>query len=145
MSRSVLILNGPNLNLLGSREPEIYGTMTLAEMEAACRDHAAGAGLQAECFQSNHEGELVDAIHGAIGKHAAIIINAGAYSHTSIAIPDALRGSDLPVYEVHLSNVHAREEFRHHSYISEVASAVICGLGLRGYLAAIDAVAGEAA
>lgn len=145
MSRSVLILNGPNLNLLGNREPEIYGTMTLGQLETACSDHAADAGLQAECFQSNHEGELVDAIQAAPGKHEAIIINAGAYSHTSVAIADALRGIDLPVYEVHLSNVHARESFRHHSHISAIAKAVICGLGLRGYLAAIDKVAEEAA
>lgn len=145
MTRSILILNGPNLNLLGSREPEVYGATTLAEIEAACRDRAEAAGLSADCVQSNHEGELVEAIHGASGKHAAIIINAGAYTHTSVAIADALRAVALPVYEVHLSNVHAREEFRHHSYIAPLAAAVISGLGPRGYLAAIDAIAERAA
>ena len=141
MAKSILIINGPNLNLLGSREPHIYGSLTLAQLEQACIDHAQERGLQAECFQSNHEGELLDTIHAAAGKHDAIIINAGAYSHTSVGIRDALAGVALPVYEVHLSNVHARESFRHHSHISAIAKAVICGLGLRGYLASIDAIA----
>jgi 3-dehydroquinate dehydratase II len=141
LAKSILIINGPNLNLLGSREPHIYGSTTLPTLEQACADHAAKLGLEAECYQSNHEGELIETIHAAAGKHDAIIINAGAYSHTSVGIRDALAGVALPVYEVHLSNVHAREAFRHHSYISAIARAVICGLGLRGYLAAIEAVA----
>ena len=98
-------------------------------------------GLDVRCYQSNHEGELVEAIHGARGRDVAIIINAGAYSHTSIALADALTAAELPVYEVHLTNIHARESFRHHSYLSGIANAVICGLGARGYLAALDAIA----
>lgn len=141
MTKSVLIINGPNLNLLGSREPHLYGSLTLAELEQACAGHAAKLELETECFQSNHEGEIVETIHAAAGKHDAVIINAGAYSHTSLAIRDALAGVALPVYEVHISNIHAREPFRHHSHISAVARAVTCGLGLRGYLASIDAIA----
>lgn len=141
MAKSILIINGPNLNLLGSREPHVYGSMTLAELERSCTEHAEKHGIAVECFQSNHEGELLNSIHAAAGKHDAIIINAGAYSHTSIGIRDALAGVALPVYEVHISNVHAREPFRHHSHISAIAKAVICGLGLRGYLASIDAIA----
>ncbi len=141
MSKTVLILNGPNLNLLGTREPQIYGSMTLADLERQCTAHAEGLGMQALCFQSNHEGTLIDRIHAARGECDAIVINAGAYTHTSIAIRDALSGVALPVYEVHISNVHAREGFRHHSYIAAIARAVIAGLGLRGYLAALDAIA----
>jgi 3-dehydroquinate dehydratase-2 len=141
LANKVLIINGPNLNLLGLREPHIYGSKTLADLEAACTAHANRLGLEVQCMQSNHEGALIDAIHAARGKCAAIIINAGGYTHTSVAIRDALSGAELPVYEVHLSNVHARDEFRHHSYISGVAKAVIVGLGFRGYFAALDAIA----
>jgi 3-dehydroquinate dehydratase II len=141
MTRNVLVINGPNLNLLGTRQPEIYGTGTLGDLEAACRDHGARLGLGIECMQSNHEGEIIDAIHAARGKFDAIIINAGGYTHSSVAIRDALSGVALPVYEVHLSNIHAREEFRHHSYISGIAKALIAGLGTNGYLAALDAIA----
>ena len=141
MAAKVLIINGPNLNLLGLREPHIYGSKTLADLEAACTAHGRTLGLDVECFQSNHEGAMIDAIHGARGRCAAIIINAGGYTHTSVAIRDALSGAELPVYEVHLSNVHARDEFRHHSFISGIARGVIVGLGFRGYFAALDAVA----
>ena len=141
MTRRVLIINGPNLNLLGTRQPEIYGSKTLKELEAACLGHGAKLGLAVECMQDNHEGAIIDAIHGARGKFDAIIINGGGYTHSSVAIRDALSGVALPVYEVHLSNIHAREEFRHHSYISGIAKALIAGLGIRGYLAALDAIA----
>jgi 3-dehydroquinate dehydratase-2 len=141
MTRKVLVINGPNLNLLGTRQPEIYGTGTLGDLEAACRDHGTRLGLGVECMQSNHEGEIIDAIHAARGKFDAIIINAGGYTHSSVAIRDALSGVALPVYEVHLSNIHAREEFRHHSYISGIAKALIAGLGTGGYLASLDAIA----
>ena len=143
MSRPVLIIHGPNLNLLGKREPEIYGRETLADIDKRCVEHGQTIGLAVTCFQSNAEGEIVDAIQQAAGKQDAIVINAGALTHTSIAIRDALAAVSLPVYEVHLSNVHAREEFRHRSYISGIARAVICGLGARGYLAALDAIADE--
>lgn len=133
----IMILNGPNLNLLGTREPEVYGKTTLAQIENACRDAASEAGHAIDFRQSNHEGELVDWIQEARQSAAAIIINAGALTHTSIAIHDALKAFTGPIVEVHLSNVFAREPFRHHSYISGVASGVICGLGMEGYLAAI--------
>ena len=139
--QSVLILNGPNLNMLGQREPSIYGTATLADIEAACHEQATSLGLSVTFKQSNHEGALVDDIQSVPGKHAAIIINAGAYTHTSVAIHDALRSVNVPVIEVHLSNPHARESFRHHSYIASVATGTICGLGQQGYLLALDAVA----
>ena len=138
---SVLILNGPNLNLLGTREPEIYGRTTLADIEAECRRHAGRLGLAAECRQSNGEGQLVDWIQEAAGRHAAIIINPAAYSHTSVALLDALGAVGLPVVEVHLSNIHRRETFRSHSYVSRVALGVICGFGAEGYLMALDALA----
>ena len=138
---SVLILNGPNLNLLGTREPEIYGRTTLAEIEAQCREHAGRLGLSVDCLQSNGEGQLVDWIQEAGGARAAIVINPGAYSHTSIAILDALQAADLPVIEVHLSNIHKRETFRQHSYVSQVATGVICGFGAQGYRMALDALA----
>lgn len=141
MAARILVINGPNLNLLGLREPHVYGSKTLADLEAACAAHGRALGLDVECFQSNHEGAIIDAIHAARGMAAAIIINAGAYTHTSLAIRDALSGVALPVYEVHLSNVHAREEFRHHSFISGIAKGVIVGLGFRGYFAALDAIA----
>ena len=138
---SVLILNGPNLNLLGTREPDIYGRTTLAEIEAQCREHAGRLGLSVDCRQSNGEGELVDWIQEAGGSRAAIVINPGAYSHSSIAILDALQAAGLPVVEVHLSNIHKRETFRQHSYVSKAAQGVICGFGAQGYLMALDALA----
>lgn len=141
MSKPVHIINGPNLNLLGTREPEIYGTTTLADIEAMCAARAQANGLTAKCFQSNDEGELVTLIQTARTEADGLIINAGAYSHTSVAILDALQAVEVPIMEVHLSNIFAREAFRHHSYISSVASGVICGLGAQGYEMAIDALA----
>ena len=137
----ILVLNGPNLNMLGVRQPEIYGRATLGDIEAACRDRAAELGLTVDFRQSNVEGELVSWIHEARDNADGVIINAGAYTHTSIAILDALTICELPIIEVHLSNIYAREEFRHHSYISRVAAGVICGLGAHGYLHALDALA----
>ena len=141
MARSILILNGPNLNMLGTREPEIYGTDSLADIEAAAAARAAELGFDIDFRQSNGEGELVDWIQTAGETHAALIINAGAYSHTSIAILDALRGCAFPVIEVHLSNIFRREDFRHQSYVSEVAHGVICGFGGHGYQLALEAAA----
>lgn len=141
MKRPVLILNGPNLNLLGRREPGIYGSMSLADVEAACIEEGARLGLEVTCRQSNHEGELVTWIQEAAGVYDALIINPGAYSHTSIALHDALRFLEVPILEVHLSNIHQREAFRHHSYVSLVAKGVICGLGATGYKAALLGVA----
>ena len=141
MSQNVLIVNGPNLNLLGTREPEIYGEETLADIEQLCASSAAGLGLHADCRQSNHEGEIVDWIQEARQSHAGIIINAGGYSHTSVAILDALNAVELPVIEVHISNIYAREEFRHHSLISGAADGVIAGLGVLGYALALEAMA----
>ena len=137
----VLLLNGPNLNMLGTREPEIYGRATLADIEAACRDKAAKLGLQLDCRQSNSEGQLVDWIQDSRGQHDAIVINPGALTHTSIAILDAFQAVGLPVVEVHLSNIHKREAFRHESYVSKVAEGVICGFGAAGYGMALEAVA----
>ncbi|MGL1920414.1 MAG: type II 3-dehydroquinate dehydratase [Hyphomicrobiales bacterium] len=138
----ISIINGPNLNMLGMREPEIYGTLTLSEIEDKCRSEAAVQKIDIEFSQSNHEGEIVELIHSALKNGCeAIIINAAAFTHTSVAILDALKAVNLPVYEVHLSNVHAREEFRHQSFISAIASGVICGLGVEGYLASIRAIA----
>ena len=141
MSATVLVLNGPNLNLLGTREPEIYGTDTLATIEAACRKRAKTLGLGVEFRQSNDEGELVDWVQEASGSFAALIVNAGAYTHTSVALLDALLASGLPIIEVHLSNSHRREEFRQLSYVSKAADGVICGLGGVGYELALDALA----
>lgn len=138
---SVLILNGPNLNLLGTREPLVYGRETLDDVEGLCQDEAARLGLDIDFRQSNHEGELVTWIQEARGEHDAIILNAGAYTHTSIAILDALAAVDLPVVEVHLSNIFRREAFRHHSYVSTIARGVICGFGSHGYGLALQAVA----
>lgn len=140
---SVLVLNGPNLNLLGTRQPEIYGSTTLADVEQLCRNHGAGHGFDVTCAQSNHEGALVDAIHAAKGVHDGIVLNAGAYTHTSIALHDAILGTELPVIELHLSNIHARENFRHHSYIAPVAIGMICGFGVAGYALALDALIGH--
>jgi 3-dehydroquinate dehydratase-2 len=139
--RSILIVNGPNLNMLGQREPAIYGRDTLADIEAACRSKAAALGFNIDFRQSNREGELVDWTQSAGGTFAGIIVNAGGYTHTSVALLDALTVSGLPIIEVHLSNIFRREEFRHHSYVSRAASGVICGFGLTGYLLALDAMA----
>lgn len=136
----ILILNGPNLNLLGKREPEIYGRDTLADIEAMCHAHAARRGLAVDFRQSNHEGELVDWVHEARGGHDGIIVNAGAYSHTSVALLDALLACDKPVVEVHLSNLFKREAFRHHSYVTAAAQGLICGFGAQGYVLALDAM-----
>ena len=141
MTRRILILNGPNLNLLGRREPETYGRTTLAEIEGRCLEHAVRLGLEAECRQSNSEGELVTWVQEVPGRFAGLILNAGAYSHTSIALLDALRALEEPLIEVHLSNIYRRETFRQHSYVSLAATGIICGLGARGYLLALDALA----
>lgn len=141
MSKSVLIINGPNLNMLGVREPEIYGTESLSDIETTCRALAGDLGINLDFRQSNTEGEIVDWIQEASGQHDALILNAGAYTHTSVAIHDALLSSGLTVYEVHLSNVFQREEFRHHSYVSSVAKGVICGFGSQGYEFALQAAA----
>lgn len=137
----ILILNGPNLNLLGTREPDIYGRRTLADIETACRARAAERGLEVDFRQSNREGDLVDWVQEARQRFDAIVINAGAYTHTSVAILDALLAAGLPVVEVHLSNLFRRETFRHHSYVSQAASGLICGFGPEGYLMALDALA----
>jgi len=141
MTASILVLNGPNLNLLGTRQPEVYGATTLADIEAMCRAAGERLGLEIGFAQSNHEGALVDMIHAARGRHAGIVLNAGAYTHTSIAIMDAISSVELPVAEVHLSNIHRREEFRHLSYVSKVAVGMICGFGAIGYVLAIEALA----
>lgn len=137
---SILILNGPNLNLLGTRQPEVYGSTTLAMIESACAKHGAELGHAITCLQSNHEGALIDAIHAARGVHDGIVLNAGAFTHSSVALMDAIASVDLPVVEVHLSNIHAREAFRHQSYIAPVALGQICGFGAQGYLLALDAL-----
>lgn len=137
----ILVLHGPNLNLLGSREPEIYGYDTLADIDSRLRDQARDSGHEILTFQSNSESELIDAIHGAgRDKMAFIIINPGAFTHTSVALRDALLGVKVPFIEVHLSNVHSREEFRRHSYLSDVAVGCITGLGAMGYSLALEAV-----
>jgi 3-dehydroquinate dehydratase-2 len=135
------VLNGPNLNLLGVREPEVYGRATLADIEKAVVKRAKGHGLKTVFRQSNHEGVLVDWIHEARAEGSGVIINPGAYSHTSVAIYDALKALDRPILEVHLSNPHQREAFRHRDYVSQVAKGVIVGLGVTGYLLAVDAMA----
>lgn len=135
------MLNGPNLNMLGTREPAVYGGTTLADIEKACIDHGKALGLTVNCRQSNHEGELVTWIQEARGSQDGIILNAGAYTHSSIAIPDALAAAEIPFIELHLSNVFAREEFRHHSWLSPLAKGVICGFGAKGYDLALDAIA----
>ncbi|WP_022873691.1 type II 3-dehydroquinate dehydratase [Nesterenkonia alba] len=137
----LLILHGPNLNLLGTREPGIYGTSTLDDINAQCRTTAAEHGVEVDIVQSNHEGELVEAIQAAAGRADGVVINPAAYTHTSVAIADALAAVGLPLVEVHLSNVHAREDFRRHSYVSPLASAVIAGAGPAGYRYAIDHLA----
>lgn len=138
---SVLLINGPNLNLLGTREPHIYGSETLKDVEAAAQTQGSGLGLTVSTFQSNHEGHIIDRIHEARGNCDWIIINPGGLTHTSVALRDALAGVAIPFLEVHISNVHSREEFRHKSFLSDKAVAVIAGLGTFGYKAALDFVA----
>jgi 3-dehydroquinate dehydratase II len=138
---TILVLNGPNLNLLGVREPQTYGRETLADIEESCLERAAALDLAVDFRQSNHEGQLVDWIQEAREGADGIIINAGAYTHTSIAILDALRACELPIIELHLSNIFSREPFRHHSYISAIARGVICGFGAQGYVLALEAIA----
>ena len=149
MTKTVLILNGPNLNLLGTREPEVYGKQTLADVQALCERACAANGFALDFRQSNHEGALVDWIHEAgklqaKGKLAGVILNAGAYTHTSIALHDAIKGTAIKLIELHISNVHAREDFRHHSFISPAAKAVMAGFGVNGYALAIAGLAGLA-
>jgi 3-dehydroquinate dehydratase-2 len=142
MAQTVYVLNGPNLNLLGKREPKTYGRATLKDVEKLCREAAKRHKLDVEFRQSNHEGEIVDSIHEAEGKHAAgIVINPGAYTHTSIALRDAIAAVDVPVIEVHISNIFARESFRHHSHVAPVAKGSLCGFGVAGYALAIDGLA----
>lgn len=136
-TRRLLLVNGPNLNLLGTREPAVYGHDTLADVERLATETAAAAGWDVRCVQSNHEGVLIDAIHDARTECAGIVINPGGLTHTSVALRDALAGVDLPVAEVHVSNVHRREEFRHHSYVSGIAELVIAGAGINGYAYAV--------
>lgn len=144
MARTVYVLNGPNLNLLGTREPETYGHARLADVEALCSETAAHYGLHADCRQSNSEGELIDFIHEAHTKQAAgIVLNAGGYSHTSIALHDALTAVKIPTVEVHVSNIYAREDFRHHSFIARAAFATLCGFGIDGYRLAISGLAAK--
>lgn len=137
---NVLVLNGPNLNLLGKRQPEVYGHTTLEEINAACVAHGRETGMTVSCLQSNHEGALIDAIHAAKGRNDGLIVNAGAYTHTSVALMDAIASVELPAIELHLSNVHARESFRHKSYLAPVAIGLICGFGAHGYVLALDAM-----
>jgi len=141
--KKILLLNGPNLNLLGTREPAVYGSATLADVEALCRDTGARLAVAIDCRQSNHEGELVGWIHEAGAAHRAgevlgVVFNAGAYTHTSVALHDAIKGTGVPLIEVHISNVHAREPFRHHSYLSSVAAGIVIGFGIGGYVLAIE-------
>lgn len=141
MSSTVFVLNGPNLNLLGMREPEIYGRDTLDDVRRACEERAAVLGLNLEFRQSNHEGMLIDWVQEARETAAGLIINPAGYGHTSIALLDALLAAEKPVIEVHLSNIFRRDSYRHHSYVSLAARGLICGLGLKGYLLALDAMA----
>ncbi|MCY0913552.1 type II 3-dehydroquinate dehydratase [Massilia antarctica] len=139
MAKKLLLLNGPNLNLLGTREPEVYGKATLADIENAATAQAGAAGATISCFQSNHEGALIDAIHAArLDGVDAIVINPGGLTHTSVALRDALAGVAIPFVEVHISNIYQREAFRHHSFLSAIAQGTICGLGIDGYRYAID-------
>lgn len=142
MTLSLLVLNGPNLNLLGTRQPDIYGHETLQDVEALCAQTAQAAGVHVRCLQSNHEGALIDAIHDAMTRDDGIVLNAGAYTHSSIALRDAISSVSLPVIELHLSNIHAREEFRHQSHIAPVALGQICGFGVQGYAMAINGLVG---
>lgn len=140
---SILVLNGPNLNLLGQREPAQYGSTTLADVEKLCMDTGQRLGFEVNCLQSNHEGVLIDAIHEAgrgvkAGSVLGVVMNPGAYTHTSIALYDAIKGAEVPLIEIHISNVHAREAFRHHSYISPAAAGIVVGFGVDGYVLAIE-------
>lgn len=138
MALNLLLLNGPNLNLLGSREPEVYGSTTLGEVETAAAAQAEQSGAKLAVFQSNHEGALIERIHAAKKEGVdAIVINPGGLTHTSVALRDALAGVAIPFVEIHISNIHQREDFRHHSYLSDIAVGVICGLGTEGYTAAL--------
>ena len=139
----LLLLSGPNLNLLGDRQPDVYGTQSLDDHVESARVAASARGLTLEHVQSNHEGDLVDTIHDAKGTHDGIILNAGAYTHTSIALADAVVGTEIPTIELHISNVYAREAFRHKSYIAPVAVGVICGFGTAGYVLALNAMIGH--
>lgn len=142
MTATIYVLNGPNLNLLGTRQPETYGRASLADVERLCREAAARFGLTVDFRQSNHEGEIIDAIHEAgHARSLGLVINPAGYSHTSIAILDAILAVVIPTIEVHISNIHARESFRHHSYVSRGAKAVICGFGIDGYRLAIEGLA----
>lgn len=141
MAKPIFVLNGPNLNLLGSREPEIYGSTTLADIEAQVRARAAQGALTVDFRQSNHEGDLVDWLQEARTKAAGVILNAGAYTHTSVALHDALKALEIPVIEVHISNPYRREPFRHTSYISPAVTGTICGVGAQGYALAVEALA----
>ncbi len=151
--KTVFVLNGPNINLLGSREPQVYGAQTLADVQALCEGACAAHGFALDFRQTNHEGMLVDWLHEASqwqaqGKLAGVVLNAGAYTHTSVALLDAIKGTGVTLIELHISNVHAREAFRHHSYISPVAKAVMAGFGVNGYalaIAGLAALAGMAA
>ncbi len=135
----VLLINGPNLNLLGTRKPEFYGSTTLADVEASFRRQGAERGLQVDCFQSNHEGAIIDRIHQCRTDGTRfIVINPGAFTHTSVAIRDAFEGAEVPFVEVHISNVHARDSFRHHSFLSPVAAGIVVGCGVYGYSMALD-------
>jgi 3-dehydroquinate dehydratase-2 len=138
---TILVLNGPNLNMLGQRQPEVYGRESLDDIAAACRTKAKALGLGIDFRQSNIEGELISWLQQARGRHAGIVINPAGYGHTSIALLDALLVTELPVIEVHLSNIHRREPFRHHTYTSQAATGIICGLGAQGYLLALEAMA----
>ena len=143
--KTILVLNGPNLNLLGTREPAVYGAETLADVERLCRDEAGKLGMSADCRQSNHEGRLIDWIHEAgreiaAGNMLGVVFNPGAFTHTSVALHDAIKGANATVIELHISNVHAREEFRRHSYISPAARGIIVGFGVIGYAIAIGAL-----
>ncbi len=140
MSPPIFVLNGPNLNMLGKREPAIYGTATLADVRQIVESHAASVGVATDFRQTNSEGELIEWVHEARDRASGIVLNAGAYTHTSIALFDALKSAELPVVEVHLSNIFARESFRHHSYVAMAAVGVICGFGVRGYTMALDAL-----
>lgn len=141
MTATVFVINGPNLNLLGEREPEIYGRETLADIEAAAVAHGAALGLSVLFRQSNHEGDLIDWVHQGRREAAGLIVNAGGLTHTSVALLDALNAFAGPIVEVHLSNIHRRESFRHHSYVASAALGSICGLGSHGYLLALNALA----
>ncbi len=138
---NILVLNGPNLNLLGTRQPDVYGHTTLQMIEDLCVSHGQSLGQTVTHLQSNHEGAMIDAIHAARGAQDGIVLNAGAYTHTSIALMDAIASAEVPVVEVHLSNIHAREPFRHTSYIAPVAIGQICGFGAQGYVMALNALA----